>query len=378
MEYLPLLALAAVWIIAYLLIRYVFRIEIRGVKLYPLGFIIRSESSVKIFDRIASAIPSVIKVTSDLGIALGFGMMAFAIYVLARNLGTYLFAPAQVGPQNIVIPLVIGVTIRLEHLPYMLIALGIVLLTHEGMHGLIARLEGIRLKSTGLFLFYLFPGGFVEPDEEQFRKAPSRTRARIAAGGSLANLAVGMLVVFLMMAAFSPVEAGVVVLETSGNVAGIHVNDVIYSVNGVPINRSTLYQNISAFDNLTIQTSRGVFTYRLKKPVNMPIAWILWELGVRRLDYYFPMHLRLWSPQAEYSFYRVLWWTQLIAINVAIFNMMPIYFLDGSLLVNALLEPRLRNEKLLKTINAILSGFCIALIALNMAFTFKTFGFLRI
>jgi len=375
MEYIPLLILAVAWIIAYFLLKFVFRIEVRGVKLYPLGFIIKSERSVKIFDQIVSAAPSIIKVASDLGIALGFGMMAFAIYVLGRNLGTYLFAPAQVGPQNIVIPLVIGVTIRLEHLPYMLIALGIVLLTHEGMHGVIARLEGIKLRSTGLFLFYLFPGGFVEPDEKQFKKAPSRTRARIAAGGSLANLAVGVLVILLMMAAFSPVEAGVVVLETENHAAEIHVNDVIYSVNDVPINRATLYQNISASGNLTIKTNRGVITYSLEKPINMPIAWILWELGVRRLDYYFPMRVPLWSPQAEYSLYRIFWWTQLIAINVAIFNMMPIYLLDGSLLVNSLLEPRLRNEKAL---NYALTGFCIALIALNMAFTFKTFGFLRI
>lgn len=378
MEYVLLAALAAGWIAAYLLIKYVFRIEFKGVKLYPLGFIVRSERSVEIFDKAVAKAPSLIKVASDLGIALGFGMMAFAVYVLSKNLGTYLFAPSQVGPQNIVIPLVVGVTIRLEHLPYMLVALGIVLVTHEGMHGVIARLEGIKLKSTGLFLFYLFPGGFVEPDEEELRRASSRVKARIAAGGSLANLAVGILVILLMAGIFIPSEAGLVVLETDGSVKGIEVNDVIYSVNGVPVNRNTLYQNISASDSLVIQTSRGTQTYKLKQPINMPLAWILRSLGITRIDYYFPARVRFGSPQTEYAVYRVFWWTQLIAVNVAVFNMLPIYFLDGNMLVISLLESKLKNEKALSAISYGLTALCLFLIVANMGFTFKTFGLVRI
>ncbi|MCX8187770.1 MAG: site-2 protease family protein [Nitrososphaeria archaeon] len=373
----PLVVFAVIWIIAYLIFRFVFRRGLRGVKLYPLGFVLKTERTVVLFDKIASTAPSILKVLSDMGVALGFGMMAFSIYILSKNLGVYLFTPTQVGPQNIVIPLVIGVTIRLEHLPYILFALGIVLITHEGMHGLIARLEKIRIKSTGLFLFYLFPGGFVEPDEEEFRKASSRARARVAAGGSLANLVVGLLVVLLMFGIFSTAEAGVVVIEVDEG-SGIKVNDVVYSVNGVPVNRNTLFENISATDLLTIQTSRGNFTYRLGESINVPLAWILGEIGIRRVDYYFPMKLDIGSLVAEYTLYRILSWTQLIAINVAIFNMMPIYFLDGSLLLSALLEPRIRCEKAMKLLNTSLTAICLLLLAANIGFTFKTFGFLQI
>ncbi len=373
----PLVVLAILWIILYLVFRFILRWRPRGAQLYPLGFILRTEKTVGVFDKIASAAPSILKVLSDTGIALGFGMMAFALYILSKNLGVYLFAPSQVGPQNIVIPLVIGVTIRFEHLPYMLFALGIVLVTHEGMHGLIARLEKIRIKSTGLFLFYIFPGGFVEPDEEEFKKASSRAKARVAAGGSFANLVVGLLVVLLMLGIFSTTEAGVIVIETDGK-GDLEVNDVIYSVNGVPVNRNTLFKNISASDIIIIQTSKGNFTYSLKKPINMPLAWILGELGVRRVDYYFPMKWRINSPAAEYTLYRVFSWTQLIAINVAIFNMMPVYFLDGSLLISALLESRIKSEKTMKLLNISLTTICLLLLAANIGFTFKTFGFFQI
>lgn len=373
----PLIILAAAWILAYVVVKLLVRRDFPGLRLYPLGFVLKSEKTVGIFDRIASSIPSAIRVASNLGVAMAFGMMGFAIYVLAKNLGTYLFAPAEVGPQNIVIPLVIGVTVRFEHLPYLLLALGIVLLTHEGMHGLIARLERIRLKSTGLFLFYIFPGGFVEPDEEEFRRAPGRARARVAAGGSFANFVVGLLVVFLMVSLFSPAEGGVIVVEASGD-GPLKPNDVIYRVNGVPINRTTLFQNISASEVLIIETSRGNLTYRLREPINMRVGQVLASLGVRRISYYFPMRIPLGDPLAEQEAYRVLSWIQLLAINVAIFNMLPIYFLDGSLFLNAVLEGIVKSENVLKWVNAASSAACIALIALNIGFTFKTFGFLQI
>jgi hypothetical protein len=81
--------------------------------------------------------------------------MAFAIYVLSTNLATYLFRPEQVGGQNIVIPLIVGVTIRLDHLPYLFIAFAIVLITHEGLHGVIARRGAAPVKSAGIFLVLL-------------------------------------------------------------------------------------------------------------------------------------------------------------------------------------------------------------------------------
>ncbi|MCD6536089.1 MAG: site-2 protease family protein, partial [Thaumarchaeota archaeon] len=76
--------------------------------------------------------------------------------------------------------------------------------------------------------------------------------------------------------------------------------------------------------------------------------------------------------------YRTFSWTQLIAINVAIFNMMPIYFLDGSLLLSALLESKIKSEKTIKLLNISLTTICLLLLAANIGFTFKTFGFLQI
>lgn len=373
----PLIILAIAWIVMYLVLRFLVGWSPRGVKLYPLGFIVRSERALVILDRFSSRAPRLLKIMSDVGIVLGFVMMGAAIYLLSRNLATYLFAPSQVGPQNIVVPLVIGVTIRLEHLPYLLLALGIILVTHEGMHGLIARAEGLRLKSTGLFLFYVFPGGFVEPDDEEFKNAPVRVRARVAAGGSLANLIVGLIALLLIFGAFIPVEAGVIVAGVEEG-AKLSVNDVIYSVNGVLVNSTSLYWNITASEAIVVDSSRGRLVYELREPINMPIAHVLRSLGITHVAFYYPMRISLGDPILEHSLYRLLLWIQLLGINVAIFNMLPISFLDGGLLVTSLLERLTKSEKAIRGVSTALTIFSLGLIALNIGFTFKTFGLVQI
>jgi membrane-associated protease RseP (regulator of RpoE activity) len=373
----PLVILAIAWIVAYLVLRFLVRWNPRGVELYPLGFIVRSERALGILDKLSSAAPRLLKALSDAGIVLGFVMMGAAIYLLSKNLATYLFAPSQVGLQNIVVPLVIGVTIRLEHLPYLLLALGIILVTHEGVHGLIARAEGLKLKSTGLFLFYVFPGGFVEPDEDEFKNAPARVRARVAAGGSFANLVVGLIALLIIFGAFLPVEAGVVVAGVEEG-AKLSVNDVIYSVNGVPVNSSSLYWNITAMKAVVIESSRGSLVYYLREPINMPIAHVLRSLGVTHISFYYPMRVGFGNPMLEHSLYRLLLWIQLLGINVAIFNMLPVYFLDGNLLITSILEKLIRSEKALRGVSMALTIFSLGLIALNIGFTFKTFGLVQI
>ena len=125
--YLYLLVLAAGWLLVYLILREVFsREDLGNLKLYPLAFVLRSRKAIDLFDKVVDKFPLLWRVLSNIGVAIGFGLMAFSIYFLAKNLGTYLFAPQQVGPQNIVIPLIIGVTIRLEHLPYILLALSLI------------------------------------------------------------------------------------------------------------------------------------------------------------------------------------------------------------------------------------------------------------
>lgn len=379
--YLYLMGFASGWAILYFIVkwRYADRLKNSGnLSFYPFFIMLRSNRIIKYLDKLSSSNRLFWKVLSNLGLAVSIGLSFFAVYFLVDNLKTYIFIPEQVGVGNIVIPLVIGVTIRLDHLPYMLIAFAVVLVTHEGMHGIIARLEKIKLKSTGVFLAFIIPGGFVEPDEEDFKNASTISKMRVAAAGSFANLVVGMLVLLLMLIIFLPTVMGVVVLETSGERDGPQLNEVIYTVNGVMVNHETLYQNITLTDILVVETNRGNYTYKIKESATIPIAWILRSLGVVRIDYYRPTIFSLGDPDIEYSLYRALWWIQLISFGVAIFNMLPIKILDGHLLYMSLIQSRVKNEKRLKVIDNIFTAICTTLLVSNIAFTYKTFGFFQI
>ncbi len=73
-------------------------------------------------------------------------------------------------------------------LGYGLIALVTVIVVHEFAHGILARAEGIRIKSIGVLLLAIIPGAFVEPDEEEVKKANRLSKLRIYAAGSIFNI----------------------------------------------------------------------------------------------------------------------------------------------------------------------------------------------
>ena len=381
--YLALAVIAVAWSLAYLILRLISRKSdkrLENITIYPLFLMLRTKRVVEPLDRIAARHPRLWDITSRVAIVTGFGMAAFAIYILVNNLGTYIFRPESVGVQNIVIPLIIGVTIRLEHIPYLLLAFGIVLITHEGMHGIIARREGLPLKSAGVFLLFILPGGFVEPEEKAFREANPDARIRVAAVGSFANLVVGIFVVFLMLGLFLPYEGGLYVVETRED-AKIPVNEVIVSVDGVPVNSLTLARNITLGDKIIVKGMRGEYVFEIREEYvgrEIPLGVLISSLGAKQVDYFYPMRAMVLDPSAAYTLHKTLNWIQLVSLGVAVFNMLPIYMLDGSIMLASLLEKITKDEKKIKAIVSLSAAACITLLLANIAFTYRTFGFFQL
>ncbi|MEM4642912.1 MAG: site-2 protease family protein [Candidatus Caldarchaeum sp.] len=386
--YEALAVLAVGWVAAYLLYRVVKQRRGRGeeaasgssVTLYPLFLIVKSRRITRPLDFLADKMPRLWDAVSRAAVAMGFGLMALAIYILSTNLSTYLFRPEQVGGQNIVIPLIIGVTIRLENLPYLFLAFAIVLITHEGLHGIAARREGLPVKSAGIFMIFIVPGGFVEPDEEAFKSASPGARMRVAAVGSFANIIVGMLALMLMFGAFMPQESGLIALQVDSN-SRIKVNDIIVSVDDVPVNRGTLGTSITIKETIRIKTLTDEYVFDTNPDVRgreFTLGSVLRGLGVTQVDTFFPSRITWLDPLSAYNFYRTLYWLQLVSIGVAVFNMLPIYMLDGSLVLRAVLEKFVKDARHAKVIVNTAALLCIGLVVANISFTYATFGFFQI
>jgi membrane-associated protease RseP (regulator of RpoE activity) len=133
---------------------------------------------------------------------LGFaGFTLFALLMQAIDIIIKYFAGSRACPG--VAPLIPGVEV--PNVPitpplHAWISLIIILIVHEAMHGIVGSRHGFRIKSTGVILFGFLPiGAFVEPDEKELEKAEPKKLLPFLAAGPAANLALMVIVGFLVL-----------------------------------------------------------------------------------------------------------------------------------------------------------------------------------
>jgi membrane-associated protease RseP (regulator of RpoE activity) len=136
-----------------------------------------------------------------------------------------------------------------EYVPFVWgwIALFVTMVVHEFAHGILARVEGVRVKSMGIITLFIAPiAAFVEPDEEELfgtkDKPPlvsKAARIRILSAGVIANFLVAFVAMALffgpVIGAISPVDRVIVVDVQDGSPAqeaGLESGMAIQDVNG--------------------------------------------------------------------------------------------------------------------------------------------------
>ncbi len=113
-----------------------------------------------------------------------------------------------------------GTDIQIPFFPDIFLAFVLMLVLHEGFHGLVARAQKIPIKNTGLLFASIVPlGAFVEPDEGVFKKTSPVKRMRVYAAGSFANIFVVAFAAFLL--------GGLMVISGSVASDGFVVGNVI-------------------------------------------------------------------------------------------------------------------------------------------------------
>ncbi|OPX64682.1 MULTISPECIES: site-2 protease family protein [unclassified Methanoregula] len=133
---------------------------------------------------------------------------------------------------------------------------------HEFGHAVLCRVEGIRVKSTGILLAVIPIGAFVEPDEEDQEKTKGLAKMRMFGAGITNNILLGMicfaLVVFMLGFAV-PVQTpfiNSVYLDAPAHAAGVEPFSVVKEVNGVPVSTrddvSALLNSSKPGDQITL------------------------------------------------------------------------------------------------------------------------------
>ncbi len=344
---------------------------------FPL-LILRTKRVSWIFDRLGSWRLS--RYISWVGLFLVPIIAAVGLFFIVGSLWAVLSNPAvvqvtrQLGPQSIL--LLPGLNPLLP-IAYGWIAIVVAIVIHEGAHGVVARVAGFRVKSSGLLFFLIIPiGAFVDVDEEEIKVAKPRRSLRVMAAGVGGNIAVAVVCligVLLVVSTATPVIDGVYISSVSSGLpaqlAGLMSKDVLLSVNGVRINSTTdlgnVLGNLTTGDVVKVTVARGdVWQDRFSTFVNLTVVDNRTVIGISvgdlstgaRLKNYetfdagrLPMYLvpPTLSPglvpfsdslEGFYSsslgaywavYANVLFWLWFVNVNVALFNALPLYPLDG-------------------------------------------------
>ncbi len=249
----PLFIISAIfWIISFILIKVLGKKKENITLMFPFLIMFRTKVFNKFFQKISRKYNRFWKIIWNIGIIGSFILMLFALYFFISNLIILIIQP-QV--ENALIPLIPGVTISLPMFSEFLLPLLITISVHECSHAIAAEIDGIEVKSSGIFgagvFFIIGYGAFVEVDEFQLysKKYKSETRLRVAAAGVWANIMVALLC-FILLNFFSPlmklsygaqtfqVEEVLDSKEGGFNQNNIFSGDIIFQINGTNVDQT--------------------------------------------------------------------------------------------------------------------------------------------
>jgi len=325
----------------------------------------RTKKGLKILDEIAKY-KKFWKTVGIIGIGVCFFLMANGLYNLIIFSNWIIEGKIKEPLGGIVVP---SPTSKVEIGPgyikfpflYWLIILPIILIPHELFHGIICRVERIRIKSIGLILFLFLSGAFVEPDEKKLKKAKLLSKLKIFAAGSFANILVSLLLFTpylniglipnVLWPALTPGQVEIVgVNETSPAAqAGITPGMLLEEINGVPVKvtyseflngtffSSKIIESLKPGNNITIKTNVSTYTLTVGK---------IKENNTTRPYLGVEPKLVLNTNRDVFIFVSELFtWMWILNFAVAVFNIFPIYPLDGGLIVYSILEKLTKKYK---------------------------------
>ena len=308
---------------------------------------------------------------------LCFGFSFSLLYLLIQSawgvLHGYLTGAAV---QAAVAPALPGIAIKGSpfQIPwYGWLAFPILIFVHELSHGLLVKAQGLRLKATGILLFGVIPlGAFVEPDDKQLKKAPAQKQMRVYSVGSAANYLTSFFVLGLFIFTVSPFLGGYYaahnnyydhpligdVLPSSDGYGKLAGGMKIISINGTNIPSIDALHNATAAAGpgavLAITTTSGTYNVRLNNESMIGIV------GLKDTFKPLPLDMQL-----------VIWGVKFIGLVVffnfivGVMNLLPMYPLDGGLMLEALVSTR-KGRRYARRAAKAMTAFVLLLIIINM------------
>jgi membrane-associated protease RseP (regulator of RpoE activity) len=254
-----------------------------------------------------------------------------------------------------------------------IIAIFIIVFSHESMHALIANSEGVRTRKYGmLYLFVLPIGAFVDIDEKKLNKSDLRKKIKIFAAGSFGNIlafALFLLIIFIFNLIFvlSFESKGVWFNNTiEGSPAeSVKLRGIILKINDQKINNvydlQKFLKESKPNTTIIIETTEGKYTLTLSEKDNVSY------IGIYNVKDYI-VYKGSNNPVSDRTIlilsyiYIALSWIAFLNVGIALANMLPIVPLDGGLIMREILKKKFGNKNGEKLSNILSTIFFILLI----------------
>ena len=370
------------WISLYLFIIllsvliYIYRKKLEFQKILPpliyLG-LFRTKLGINFIDKVSKKYKEFIKIYGLSGIGFGFIGMLFIAYLMIKTIFYFISKPSP----DLVKPLLPQTNypgLGFLNFWYFIICLFVVIIIHEFSHGIVAKANGIKIKKSGIgflaILVPLFPLAFVEPDENDMKKAKDHVKYSVFAAGPFSNLITAGIISLLFLFIFMPLDSHV--LQKDG-VTFSPINDS-YPSKILPSNFTLRIMNGNNITDLnsfvkqmqfinpkeTVNLSNGTTDYLLNTVPNPEdsskafigvhnfINEVKIKEGVNKTGYYI------------YKWIRDLFkWMGLISFAVGIMNLLPMSITDGGQMFNLMFSRIFDKNKFAQKVGIYISFFFI-------------------
>jgi len=318
---------------------------------------------------------------SVISISLGFAGMFIICYLLIKETAKLFFVPGtavSIAPVLPYAPIPGLPSITFFH---WIISIFVVAVIHEFSHGVFARFNKIRIKSSGFAFFGPILAAFVEPDEKQLNKQSRLAQLSVFSAGPFSNIVTGF--IFILIASFLVTPAlassfdveGIKIVDLEENYpaleAGLEKEDIILSVNSIPIESSedltNVMKEIKPGETIIVETKRGEFSVQTTSALeDQEIAVIGISVtpelqnnktGLLRYGAYF-----------LFWFSKLLNWIIILSLGIGLANLLPIGPVDGGRMLYTFLGSFIKRPKITKRIWNFVSYFVLLLIIVNILF----------
>ncbi len=378
------------------------KLEKYGFELKAYSLVYKNKSVNDVLIRVLGRTERGIKVFANISVIAGFIMMGFAFYFLLNNVSNYFVAQSNFSELTVLIP---GVTLTsAPAITYFLLSIPIVLVIHEGAHGIVAALEKIKIKTGGFAIFIALFAGFVEPDEEEFNKAKKISKLRVIGAGATSNVLFAVVLGAIMLTnpifgmvlesiplfgepilnTFYEVSPGVLILsiiENSGaEQAGLLANDVITAINDIPIHGPADFPIMNPGETASVSVLRDgqalEFGLEVMASPDDPQRGLIGIMRDNSIPYKPVMDFIDWTS-VDFNISMFLLWLWMISFFIGIINMLPLPILDGGKFIHTIVDKRFSD----KSVNMVMWGiyaFTFALFGLNIALSYLKSGWFTI